>query len=285
MNKVLIAITSKNRVNILPKAIDSALMQQYANKEVVVFDDNSTDATPGLAKKYTNVTWHFSKVEIGYLAARNMLLQTTDATYFCSLDDDSWFLQNDQLSKAVEYMDASPKVAVLAFSILSNDLTKEIQRGDVIAETNSFIGCGHMIRVSAARDVGFYAVNPGFYGGEEKDLCILLMDKDYSIVRFPDVEVWHDKSNVSRDFRLQYRSLVCNDLVFMWRRTPFLYLLPSFFIKLYKHLVYSITFRGKNLVMPLLKGCADFFAALLTGKAKRKAISVKTFKKYLSFNQ
>jgi GT2 family glycosyltransferase len=284
MSKVLIGITSKNRASILPKSINSALGQHYADKEVAVFDDHSTDGTEKLAAQYLQVKWYFSKEEKGYLFARNMFLQSTDAVYYCSLDDDSWFLNESQLQHAVEYMDANPNVAVLAFKILSDDLKKELKRGNVIVETNNFIGCGHMLRVDAVKSVGSYAVNPGFYGGEEKDLCIRLMDKGYSIIRFPSVEIWHDKTSIARDFPLQHRSGVCNDLVFMWRRTPFIYLVPSLIIKLYKHLLYAVRFKDAPLTKSCLKGFGDFFGALFRGKIRRNAVSIKTFKKYLSFN-
>ncbi len=283
-SKVLIGITSKNRVSILPKAIDSAINQKYENKQVAVFDDNSTDTTYTLVEEYKNVKWYFSKEEKGYLFGRNMFLQTTDADYYCSLDDDSWFLDEEQLRNAVAYMDASPSVGALSFKILSKDLRREIKRGDMIVETNNFIGCGHLLRVSAVKSVGYYAVNPGFYGSEEKDLCIRLMDNGFSIIRYPAVEVWHDKTNIARDFPLQHRSGVCNDLVFMWRRTPGIYLIPSFFLKLYKHLSFSIRYKAVNLTTPCLKGFGDFFRALFSGKIKRDPVSVKGFKKYLSFN-
>ncbi len=284
MKKVLIGITSKNRVSILPQAIESGLKQLYPNKEIAVYDDNSTDGTESLAAKYPGVSWCFSKEEKGYLFARNKFLETTDADYYCSLDDDSWFLENENLAKAVEYMNATPHVAVLAFKILSPSPQKEILKGDLIIETNNFIGCGHMLRVAAVRSVGNYAVNPGYYGGEEKDLCIRLMDKDFSIMRFPSIQIWHDKTNIARDFPMQHRSGVCNDLVFMWRRTPFLYLVPSFFIKLYKHLSFSLKYKGVSLLRPCLNGFGDFFKSLFSGKLNRKAVSIKAFKKYLSFN-
>lgn len=284
MSKVLIGITSKNRASILPKAIQSALGQRYSNMEVAVYDDNSTDGTQQLTIEFPGVTWHFSKEEKGYLFARNLFLQTTDADYYCSLDDDSWFLDEQQLQKAVDYMEQNPSVAVLAFKIMSDDLRREIKRGNVIIETNNFIGCGHMLRVSAVRSVGCYAVNPGYYGGEEKDLCIRLMDKNFSIMRFPSIEIWHDKTNIARNFPSQHRSGVCNDLVFMWRRTPIIYLIPSFFLKLYKHLSFAIWYKPVNLVKPCLFGFKDFFKALFEGKLNRKAVSIKAFKKYLSFN-
>ena len=104
-SKVLIGITSKNRASILPTAINSGINQKYGNKEVAVYDDNSTDGTDQLAQQFPEVKWYLSKEEKGYLYARNLFLQTTDADYYCSLDDDSWFLSENDLSSAVKYLE------------------------------------------------------------------------------------------------------------------------------------------------------------------------------------
>ena len=89
----------------------------------------------------------------------------------------------------------------------------------------TFVGCGHMVRLSAAREVGLYEANPGHYGVEEKDLCLRLLDAGYKIVKLFGVHVWHDKTEIGRTFPSQYASGVCNDLVLTYRRTP-LFLLP-----------------------------------------------------------
>jgi len=284
MKKVLIGITSKNRASILPKAIESGLNQHYERKEISVYDDHSTDSTPDLVKEYPNVKWHLSKEERGYLFARNLFLQTTDADYYCSLDDDSWFLKNNHLQQAVNYMDMNPSAAVLAFKIFSNDLRKEIKRGNTIVETNNFIGCGHMLRVSAVRSVGNYAVNPGDYGGEEKDLCIRLIDSGFKIIRFPDVEIWHDKTSIARDLLKQHRSSVCNDLVFAYRRIPGLILVPIFIYKLFSNFRFALFSEGRMFVKPCLKGIGDFFKFLFSGKVNRKAVKMSTYRKFIRLN-
>ena len=283
-SKVLIGITSKNRVSILPIAINSAISQNYEYKEVAVFDDNSTDNTRTLEKDYTGVKWYFSNEERGYLYGRNMFLQTTDADYYCSLDDDSWLLDTQQLKTAVEYMDARPAIGALSFKILSNDLRKEIKRGDSIVETNNFIGCGHMLRISAVKSVGYYAVNPGYYGGEEKDLCIRLIDNGYSIIRFPNVEIWHDKTDISRDLLKQHRSSVCNDLVFAYRRIPGLILIPIFMYKLFSNFRFALFSKRGIFVKPCLMGMSDFVKFLFSGNVNRKPVKISTYKKFIHLN-
>lgn len=50
---VSIIITSYNRSSMLPKAIESALAQDYPNLEIVVSDNCSTDGSDEIIKKYT----------------------------------------------------------------------------------------------------------------------------------------------------------------------------------------------------------------------------------------
>lgn len=284
LEKILIGITSKNRASILPASVNSGLALNYTSKEVAVFDDNSTDDTNKLPSVFPQVTWHFSKEEKGYVFARNMFLQNTDAKYFCSLDDDSWFLDTEQINNAVQYMNEHENVAVLAFDILSPD-RKVTTTENIISETNNFIGCGHMMRVSSVKKVGYYIPNPGYYGGEEKDLCIRLIDHGFSIMRFPALKIWHEKSSIARNIIKQHRSGVCNDFVFMWRRTPLLYLIPSIFAKLYVHLLYPIRYKNKSLYGALFSGIKDFIKFLFIGKINRKPVSIKGLHKYLSFNK
>ncbi|MCU0322497.1 MAG: glycosyltransferase [Chitinophagaceae bacterium] len=282
-NKVLIGITSKNRVGILPQAIQSALNQSYPNKEVAVFDDCSTDGTLELANIIKGVSWHLSKEPRGYVFARNMFLQTTDAAYYVSLDDDSWFLNNNDLGKAVAYMDSNPSVAALAFTIHSPDDDVSLHKFDTQLKpsiTNNFIGCGHMVRVEAVTQVGFYTPNPGDYGGEEKDLCIRLMDAGFNIITFPEVIIWHDKTKVARNLLKQHRSGVCNDLVFAYRRIPSLFLLPILGYKLFSHLKFSILFQKAPLVKPCLMGYVDFFKFLIKGNTSRKAVRISTYRMF-----
>ena len=285
MKKVLVGITSRNRASILPKAIQSALNQNYLNKEIAIFDDASTDGTALLQHSFPDIKWILSKEPRGLMYARNLFLEVSDAAYFCSLDDDAWFLSENALGIAIEYLDNNKDVAAIGFEILSPDRNK-MRHDNIIetVETNRYIGCGHVLRVDIAKNTGMYLSAPGFYGSEEKDLCIRMIDAGYKIIKMKGLYVWHDKTSIARDFHLQHRSNVCNDLVFMWRRTPLMYLVPSFFLKLYKQLAFSIRYKGDSLTMPCLGGIGDFYRALFTGKIKRNPVSVKAFKKYLSFN-
>jgi GT2 family glycosyltransferase len=216
-----------------------------------------------------------------------MFLQTTDAAYYVSLDDDSWFLNNRDLEKAVAYMDSNSTVAALAFTIHSPDDDVSLHKLNTQIRpsvTNNFIGCGHLVRVLAVKQVGYYTPNPGYYGGEEKDLCIKLMDAGYTIMTFPDVVIWHDKTMVARDLPKQHRSGVCNDLVFAFRRIPATLLIPILGYKFISHLKFSAGYKKASLIKPCIKGFLDFFKFLVNNKKNRKPVSAATYKRFRQLN-
>src|SRR5436305_3475549 len=153
--KVLVGISTRNRAELLIKAIQSALDQDYSNIEVAVFDDASTDDTPQLKTLYPQVRWLRSAKPQGYLPLRNYLMKNTDATFYFSLDDDAWFIDGDEISRGVELLRDRPEAAALAYDILSPDRPTPNPRATPY-KTHTFIGCGHLLRLSAVREVGFY---------------------------------------------------------------------------------------------------------------------------------
>lgn len=277
--KILIGITTKNRASILPKAIESALNQTCYHKEVWVFDDASEDDTFLLKNQFPEVKWFFSKDPKGLVWARNFFMKQEGFDYFCSLDDDAWFVRNDAILEAIEGFNED--IGVIGFEMLTPDEPNQKNEFIGFKESNNFIGCGHVINLKAAKQIGYYIENPGFYGVEEKDFCIRLIDAGYKIFTFKGMYIWHDKTMIARNLPKQHRSGVCNDLVFTYRRTPFIFLIPALGIKALKHLKFSTEYRKVSLTLPCIQGIVDFLKWLMKEKTNRKAVSMKAFKSFI----
>jgi GT2 family glycosyltransferase len=214
-----------------------------------------------------------------------MFLTLTPNDIFCSLDDDSWFLKEDALSIAVKYMCDHADVGAIAFDILSpDDGSTEVMASFEAVETNMYIGCGHLLRTDIVKKMGGYISNPGYYGGEEKDLCIRLMNAGFKIIKLRGLYVWHDKTSLARNQAKQHRSGVCNDLVFAYRRVPGWLLIPVLGYKLFSHLKFSIFYKQASLVIPCLCGFGDFFSFLFKSNKQRDAVSYSTYQKFRSLN-
>jgi glycosyltransferase involved in cell wall biosynthesis len=278
--KILLGISTHNRADILPKAIESALAQSWPDKEIAVFDDASTDATPALRERFPHVRWERSETPRGYVFARNKMMRETDADLYASLDDDSWFLRNDELSLAVRVFQKHPEAAAVAYDILSPERPNPVERGPM-ERSHLFIGCGHVVQLDAARQAGFYAAFPGAYGVEEKDLCLRLMDAGREIYRLPGVHVWHDKTAIARDLAAQHRSGVANDLAFLARRCPMPLLMAALPRGILAHLRFAWRRRSEGFLGPCLKGLGLFAQTLPATLRTREAVRSATFREFI----
>jgi GT2 family glycosyltransferase len=264
--RVVVGIATHNRCDDLRKAIVSALDQSHAPLRVNVIDDASTDETPKLRDEFKNVSWERWEKAQGYVLARNEMMLTAAEEFYVSLDDDSWFIRGDEIAIAVDYLQRHPEAAAVAFDILSPDRPQPAPRG-ARHSVGMFIGCGHVLRLSTVKALGGYAQFPGTYGGEEKDLCLRLIDAGYQIVKFDGVHVWHDKSTLARDLPKQHCSGVCNDLALTLRRVPLLLLFPILVWKVSNHIVFGLR---NGLLLPCLRGIRDFaFTAVNLWRTRR----------------
>jgi len=252
---------------------------------IVVFDDASTDGTALLKNQYPQIQWIISAEPKGLMYARNLFLDfDKEAVYFCSLDDDAYFMHEDAIKTAVAYLDNNSHAAAIAFDILTPDDENPVIQKDIhFSETNMYIGCGHILTIAKAKECGGYLKSPGFYGSEEKDLCLRLIHKGYSIIQANGLYVWHDKTNIARNLPEQHRSGVCNDLVFTYRRVPSLLFVPVLLYKLFSHFKFSVSYKKAALTQPCLKGFADFRRFLFSADKQRQPVSIKAYRKFMSF--
>lgn len=84
-------ITTKNRADLLPRALESVHRQSYSNIEIVVVDDGSTDDTAEVLKefasKYAIIQVH-NETSRGACRARNQGIEAASGEFIAGLDDD-----------------------------------------------------------------------------------------------------------------------------------------------------------------------------------------------------
>jgi GT2 family glycosyltransferase len=279
--RIVVGIVTRDRASVVRKAIDSALAQSLPNLAISVLNDGSVDETNNIAAEYPTVNWSDHATSRGCIAARNDLMGRLVADYFVSLDDDAWFLKGDEISVGVNYLEAHPKVAAIAFDILSPDKSSERSRAQP-RRVSMFIGCGHIVRMAAFRAAGGYVSTPGIYGSEEKDLALRLMDAGYEIMLLPGVHVWHDKSAVAREQPAQHRSGVCNDLAMTLRRTPFAVMPLALVLKLYRHFQFS---RSHELEKPFWGGVRLFLQSIPQVWQTRRPVRLATLRAYVKLSR
>ena len=110
--KVSIIIPVFNDESHVADAIESALAQTYSDVEVVVVDDGSTDATPGILKRYEGKIVLVTQENQGAGGSRNTGIRASSGEYLSFLDSDDLFMPAKSEIQA-ELLDKHPEVGLV----------------------------------------------------------------------------------------------------------------------------------------------------------------------------
>lgn len=103
---VSVYIPTRNRSELLERAIDSVLDQSQDDLEIIVGDDASTDRTPELLARYArahkNIVFLRNDKPASACNSRNKAISAARGTFITGLDDDDEFLP-DQVPRFVEH--------------------------------------------------------------------------------------------------------------------------------------------------------------------------------------
>jgi len=104
---VSVIIPTYNRASWLRGAIDSVLDQTFADFELIVVDDGSTDNTKEIVADYGDKIRYFYQPNKGPSAARNTGIGQAKADLICFLDSDDRWIKN-KLQTQVEFIRQNP---------------------------------------------------------------------------------------------------------------------------------------------------------------------------------
>lgn len=277
--RVGVIITTRNRCEILRHTLERTFEQAYPNFTVAVFDDASSDGSSEMIRsQFPLVRVDRSDPARGYIVNRNRAAELlSDCDYLVSLDDDSWLLRPDALSRVVELFQKHPNTALLSFEIFGSyhlPLPPEIElEGHEIA---SFAGCGYAIDRKQFVQLGGFPEFFEFYG-EENDFIMRAMDADLTCRFAPSVPVYHAETLVGRnEDRIREFSLA-NTLTLFWLREPLFVCIP--------HATYVFFHRALRWGMAghfasFRAGMDRFMSRFSTISRSRKPIRFSTLRKY-----
>jgi glycosyltransferase involved in cell wall biosynthesis len=93
MELISIVITTHNRDQDLDKAIISAINQSYSNIEIIIIDDNPTQATLNVVQKFENKVNYVKSNKKGLTCSRNLGIELSKGDFVVFLDDDDELLE------------------------------------------------------------------------------------------------------------------------------------------------------------------------------------------------
>lgn len=106
---VSILINNYNYGRFLGDAIRSALAQSYANREIIVVDDGSTDNSLEIARSFGDEVLLIAKENGGQASAFNAGFAASRGEIVCLLDSDDIFLPG-KLERIVEVLEQNPEI-------------------------------------------------------------------------------------------------------------------------------------------------------------------------------
>lgn len=112
MLAVSVIIPTYNRAHLISRAIQSVLDQTFADFEIIVVDDGSTDSTEAQVKKTPDARIRYirRRENGGECAARNTGIEAAGTRYLSFLDSDDEWAPN-KLAKQMKVLQSDPEIA------------------------------------------------------------------------------------------------------------------------------------------------------------------------------
>jgi len=189
MPKVSINILTKNRAELLKKALASVEAQTFRDFEVVVVDDGSTDNTQEIIESFSAEGGHLNiKIfkhpqSIGITLSRQEALGKSAGEYVAILDDDDEWVDVNKLKKQVEFLNTHPDCVLVGGGMRVEDRfqmtnykfrpeTDKIIRQTMLSRNNFFTSAVMFKRAAAIKAGGF--IIDGADLAEDYDLWLRL---------------------------------------------------------------------------------------------------------------
>lgn len=171
-------VTTYNRADLLPRALDSVVGQTYSPLELIIMDDGSEDETEKVVQRYQDkidLTYIRNEQSLGACRARNKGIETANGEFIAGLDDDDEW-HKDRISELVA-------AHVDEYSCITSDTVMVYPGGEAawkkkkIVDLNTLlftnqVGNQVLVRRDRILDVGGF--DPNLAAAQDYDLWIRL---------------------------------------------------------------------------------------------------------------
>lgn len=216
MPRASIIITTHNRPQLLPRAVESA-REAGSDVEIVVVDDASSDETANTCRRLSGINYIRVERNQRVAGARNIGMVASSGEYLTFLDDDDTRLAGS-LDTQLATLAREPQAALIYGQAIWGDEEGRPQnrsypgrcpQGDIFWKilTRNFIPCGSAVfRRSCLASVGL--LDPDISGLDDWDLWVRLAEI-YSIMSVETpVLIWRRSTPVSGQGTSRAASLV-----------------------------------------------------------------------------
>ncbi len=192
--RVSVLMTTYNGERFLSQAIESILSQSFADLELIIVDDGSTDSSASIIRSFSardsRVRGIFLDRNLGVAKAANRGLRATRGKYIARMDSDD-LCHPDRLAKQVTYLEKYPEIFVLGCRSANID---EFGKRTSSMKGEVPFSCGHLLIARRMAEGQYFVVHATlmirkfcfeelrgyreiFPIGEDIDLCARLLER------------------------------------------------------------------------------------------------------------
>ena len=195
---VSVLIGTYNRAQLLPRAVNSVLRQNYDNLEIIVVDDASTDSTSQVVKAFgdSRVKYIRHKQNKGIAAVSNTAFEHCKGEFIALLGDDDEWTEENKLHKQVQVFTEArnPQLGIVTtwWQDVKNgrivrqhtphmppDLTERMLTGNII--------CGSVVMVSRKAWEAVGGFDENMKRGTDSELSRSIITQGYNAEIIPEV--------------------------------------------------------------------------------------------------
>jgi GT2 family glycosyltransferase len=240
-----IMITTHNRCADLRRTCAALTSLSPPPDEVLICADGCTDGTLSMVRReFPGFVVLENDKRQGSVASRDRMLRLATSDVVISLDDDSYPIDRDFLTRLRNVLEHHPEAAVISFAAIREQdcrgraaPSRDECRGRYVA---AYANCGAAMR----RDV--YLRLAGFptffrHGYEEPDYALQCYAAGRAVWFEPDLVVRHHMSGVNRHVGRRQRLHARNELWSVLLRCPWPYLPAVALFRVWRQLRYAAT--------------------------------------------
>ncbi len=269
-------LISWNRADDLKRAIESLRRQAYANLEIIIIDNGSTDDSLPWLRQQEDIQLIENTSNVGACRARNQGIRRARGEYVLFMDSDAVLVTPGAIERLVDCMKSDDSLVGMGGVIYGDEEMNEVW---CISPTTDWEGnydpaasvamtddpkilstCFSLFRLDAVRQAGgfdeFY-----FYLFEDGDLCLQLRKRGWTLRIDPEVKIVHHYSKEGRTERGQIAYHYYHERIRMY------YILKNYglglFFRSWIHKIgETFTFKQRFAYMPLWRYVDLYYARM-----------------------
>jgi GT2 family glycosyltransferase len=197
------------------------------------------------------------------------------------MDDDAALLPGDEIDEALRVFEGDPRIGSVACAMAEADgspwqASMQPAPVDYTCYVTAYIGFAHLIRKSVFLGLGGYRESFHFYG-EEKDLCLRMLQAGFNVVYTPRARVIHTPDPSGRNPARYVRYAIRNDCLFALYNEPLPVLFVSMPIRVARYFKMSRGLHDRGGFLWIMRELARELPAIARG---RRAVSWATFTRW-----